>query len=319
MTEWALRTTDPFRTTMFMLRNAFAVSVPATSANLGPGFDCVGIALDLRARAIVEPAAHFSVEFSGAEQPTHGGFERMLLDAMHSVSRELPRVRIQIQNAIPLGKGLGSSAVARALGVTIAARGHGLDLDRDAIAYRVCELEGHPDNALPAVYGGIAIATRADASIKLAAPSDLRAIVVVPDVELATSEARALLPTQYAKPDVVFNLQRAALLGAALASGKWNALREAMSDRFHQPYRAAVVPGLADALAVEARDLIGVALSGAGPSVLALIKDGAPWRPIAARIQACFERAGIASNSYRLPFAPRGLVQRKYLTERKAA
>jgi homoserine kinase len=304
-----------------MLREGFVVGVPATSANLGPGFDCVGIALDLRARAIVEPANHFSVEFSGAEQPTHGGFERLLLDAMESVSSELPRVRVQIQNMIPLGKGLGSSAVARVLGVAIAARGHGLDLDRDAIAHRVCDLEGHPDNALPAVYGGIAIATcaRANASIKLAPPRDLRAIVVVPECELATAQARALLPAQYGKADVVFNLQRAALLGAALASGNWSVLREAMSDRFHQPHRAAVVPGLGEALAVDEPGLVGIALSGAGPSVLALVQERAAWRLIAARIEACFERAGIAARSYRLPFASRGLVFRRYLTERKAA
>ena len=303
------------------LRDRFALSVPATSANLGPGFDAVGIALDLRCRAIVEPAHHFSLEFGGAEQPTHGGFERMLLDAMQSVNSELPRVRVQLVNAIPLGKGLGSSAAARVLGVAIAARAHGLELDRDAIAHRACALEGHPDNALPAVYGGIAIATssHANASIKLAAPRELRAIVVVPEFDLATTHARALLPLQHEKADVVFTMQRAALLGAALASGNWNVLREAMRDRFHQHYRAAVVPGLAEALAVDARDLLGVALSGAGPSVLALVHERAAWRPIAARIAAAFESAGIASRSYRLPFASRGLISRRYLTERKAA
>ncbi|HUA09146.1 MAG TPA: homoserine kinase [Candidatus Acidoferrales bacterium] len=297
----------------------FAVSVPASSANLGPGFDAVGIALELRARAFVEPAAHFSIEFGGPERPTHPGFERMLLAAMNAVSFELPRVRVQVVNAIPLGKGLGSSAAARALGVTIAARAHGLPFDRDAIAQRVCELEGHPDNALPAVCGGIAIAANANASIKLAAPRELRAILVVPEFDLATKQARALLPMAYEKADVVFNIQRAALLGAALASGSWSALRDAMADRIHQPHRAAVVPGLADALAIQDEGLIGVALSGAGPSVLALVHERDAWRPIAAKIEAAFAAAGIASRSLRLPFASRGLVFRKYLTERKAA
>jgi homoserine kinase len=301
------------------LRDRFAVSVPATSANLGPGFDCVGIALDLRARAIVEPAHRFALEFSGPEQPTRIGFERMLLDAMHTVSSELPRVRVHVVNAIPLGKGLGSSAAASALGITIAARAHGIELSRDDVAQRVCKLEGHPDNALPAVYGGMVIATSARDHVKIAAPRDLHAVVVVPDFDLATERARALLPMHYEKADVVFNLQRAALLGAALASGNWSVLREAMRDRFHQPHRAAVVPGLADALAVDVPELIGVALSGAGPSVLALVGDRVAWRPIAARIAACFERAGIASRSYRLAFASRGLISRRYLTERKAA
>jgi homoserine kinase len=301
------------------LRDRFTVSVPATSANLGPGFDCVGIALDLRARAIVEPAHRFALEFSGPQQPTHIGFERMLLDAMHTVSSELPRVRVHVVNEIPLGKGLGSSAAASALGVTIAARAHGIELSRDDVAQRVCDLEGHPDNALPAVYGGMVIATSARAHVKIAAPRDLHAVVVVPDFDLATERARALLPMHYEKADVVFNLQRAALLGAALASGNWSALREAMRDRFHQPHRAAVVPGLADALAVDVPELIGVALSGAGPSVLAFVHGRVAWRPIAARIAACFEAAGIASRSYRLAFASRGLISRRYLTERKAA
>ena len=301
------------------LRNSFAFSVPATSANLGPGFDAVGIALDLRCRAMVEPSSHFSIAFHGPEQPTHPGFERMLLDAMHSVRSELPRVRIQIHNAIPLGKGLGSSAAARALGVAIAARAHGIKLDRDALAHRVCDLEGHPDNALPAVYGGIAIAADAHASIKLPAPSELRAIVVVPDFELATAQARALLPAHYDRSEVVFNIQRAALLGAALASGNWRALRDGMRDRIHQPQRAAVIPGLAAALRVDAPELLGIALSGAGPSVLALVHPGVAWRPIAARIEACFEAAGIASRSSRLALSRRGLVSRKVLTERKAA
>jgi homoserine kinase len=301
------------------LRDRFVVSVPATSANLGPGFDSVGLALDLRARAIVEPAHRFSLEFSGPQRPTHPGFEGMLLDAMRTVSSELPRARVHLNNAIPLGKGLGSSAAASALGISIAARAHGLELTRDDVAERVCELEGHPDNALPAVYGGIVIATCARAHVKIAAPRDLHAIVVVPDFELATERARALLPTHYEKADAVFNIQRAALLGAALASGSWNVLREAMNDRIHQPYRANVVPGLAGALAVDSPQLIGLALSGAGPSVLALVHGGVAWRPIAARIAACFEAAGIVARSYRLPFAARGLVSRRYLTERKAA
>jgi homoserine kinase len=297
----------------------YIISVPATSANLGPGFDAVGIALDLRCRAIVEPASRFSLEFSGPEQPTQPGFEQTLIGAMQSVRNEPPRVHVQLHNAIPLGKGLGSSAAARALGVTIAARAHGIQLDRDQIAHHVCELESHPDNALPAIYGGITIAANASASIKLDAPRDLRAIVVVPDYDLATSAARALLPPSYSKADVVFNIQRAALLGAALASGNWHMLRDAMQDRIHHPYREAVVPGLADALRVDADGLLGIALSGAGPSVLALVHDRVAWRPIAARIAACFSAAGIASRSYRLALASRGLILRKVLTERKAA
>ncbi len=307
------------RVTNMPLRDRFLVSVPATSANLGPGFDCVGIALDLRARAMVEPAHRFSLEFSGPQQPTHIGFERMLLDAMHTVSSELPRVRVHIFNEIPLGKGLGSSAAASALGITIAARAHGIELSRDDLAQRVCDLEGHPDNALPAVYGGMVIAASAHDHVKLAAPRDLHAIVVVPQLRSRNRTRTRAAAGAVRQSRRRLQLQRAALLGAALASGNWSVLREAMRDRVHQPHRAAVIPGLAEALAVDAPELLGIALSGAGPSVLALVQGRVAWRPIAARIAACFERAGIASRSYRLPFASRGLISRRYLTERKAA
>ena len=121
------------------LRDRFALSVPATSANLGPGFDTIGLALELRIRAdvrVLDPGSEPAWEFSGPQQPTHGGFEGMLIDAMHTVSSELPRVRVHIFNEIPLGKGLGSSAAASALGVSIAARAHGLELSRDDIAER---------------------------------------------------------------------------------------------------------------------------------------------------------------------------------------
>ena len=183
----------------------------------------------------------------------------------------------------------------------------------------MCELEGHPDNALPAVYGGIVIATSSRASIKLPAPRDLQAIVVVPEFDLATERARALLPIQYDRRDVVFNIQRAALLGAALASGSWNVLREAMNDRFHQPYRGAVVPGLAEALRVDSPELIGIALSGAGPQRAghrARSRRVAPDRRPHRRL---LRSRLIAARSYRLPFAARGLVSRRHLTERKAA
>jgi homoserine kinase len=289
-------------------RKAFAVSVPASSANLGPGYDAVGIALDLRVRALVEPARRFSLEFDGEHAPSHGGFAEVILAAMRRIDERLPPVRVRVHNGIPLGKGLGSSAAARILGLVAASRAGDYPLTRDRLAELACELEGHPDNAFAAVYGGAVIAAvpQPRACVRVAAPKDLRALVVVPEVELATEEARTLLPERYDRRDVVFTAQRASLLGAALGSQSWRALGEAMRDLVHQPYRASRIPGLCDALAIRAPHLIGIALSGAGPSILAFVRSDAAWRRIAARLESCFERAGVGARSYLLGFAARG-------------
>jgi homoserine kinase len=294
------------------MRDAFAVSVPATSANLGPGFDAVGIALDLRVRAIVEPSDRFRLSFGGPHVPSHDGYADAIIEAMKRVDTRLPRVRMYVENAIPLGKGLGSSAAASVLGLVTASRARGAQLSRDELAHHACDLEGHPDNALAAVYGGTIVATSAKSSdcVRIDAPRNLCALVIVPEFDLATHEARALLPDCYDRSDMVYQAQRASLLGAALASGSWKALRTAMNDRLHQPYRARRIPGLAEALAVKARELVGIALSGAGPSVLAILKQGTAWRSLARRLEDCFTQAGIAAQTHRLAFASRGVVVR---------
>jgi homoserine kinase len=288
----------------------FSVSVPATSANLGPGFDAVGVALSLRIRADVEPSQRFELVFApGAETPSHGGFAATIWRAMARIDSTLPRVRVRIDNRIPLGKGLGSSAAASVLGLAIAARAHRNALARGEIARLACELEGHHDNALPAVFGSVVIAARSDAHayVRLPRAPDLRALVIVPDVVLDTAQARALLPDRYDRADAVFTAQHSALLGAALASGTWKALGAAMSDRLHQPYRAARIPGMAQALALRDRTLIGSALSGAGPSLIALLPPHAAWQRLAARLEECFARAGVATRALPLGFSSHGL------------
>jgi homoserine kinase len=286
----------------------FAVSVPASSANLGPGFDAVGIALDLRLSARVRPASRIRLTFGGNEAPSHDGYEAVLLRAMQRVDPELPNVAMHVDNPIPLGKGLGSSAAASVLGLIVALRARGRRVDREYVAREASALEGHPDNALAAVYGGAIVAASACPSecVRLGAPAGLSAIVVVPEIELSTESARAILPERYDRGDVVFTAQRASLLGAALGSGSWRALRAAMRDRLHQPYRAQCVPGLEGALRVEGRDLIGIALSGAGPSVLAIVRSGNGAGRLGSQIEAQFKRAGVPARTYRLAFAARG-------------
>jgi homoserine kinase len=287
-----------------MQPNEFSVSIPATSANLGPGFDAVGIALSMQLRARVKKAKRFSIQFAGTSVPSHEGYERAILDAMMRLAPQRPCVNISIENEIPLGKGLGSSAAASILGLLVGARASGTRLSRNEVAEHACALEGHPDNALPALFGGAVISVPG-ARITLPAPKGVAAVVVVPQIDLSTKAARALLPERYSRSDMAFTAGRASLLGAALASGSWSALHAAMGDRMHQPYRAKKIPGLDDALSVRARGLLGVALSGAGPSVLAFVRERSA-SSVAAKLCACFERAGIPAESFELRFASRG-------------
>lgn len=284
--------------------NEFSVSIPATSANLGPGFDAVGIALSMQLRARVKDAKRFSLAFAGASIPSHDGYERAIHEAMSRVASRKPCVSISIENEIPLGKGLGSSAAASILGLLVGARASGQRFSRDAIAEHACTLEGHPDNALPAIFGGAVISVPG-ARINLPAPKGVVAVVVVPQIDLSTNAARALLPEQYSRSDMAFTAGRASLLGAALASGSWKALHAAMHDCIHQPYRAKKIPGLDEALALRMPGLLGVALSGAGPSVLAFVRERSA-AAVAARLRACFTHAGVRAESHELRFAGRG-------------
>lgn len=287
------------------------VSVPATSANLGPGFDTIGIALDLRLVARIAPSSHFSLVFvHGPHAPSHDGFAEMIRSGILAVCKELPHATVVVNNLIPLGKGLGSSAAAIVLGLRVGAHCSGKKLTPNDFAKLATEMEGHPDNALPALFGGMVVAAQeADGTpryVRIPAPRDLRAIITVPNLEFATNDARAILPDSYNKQDLVYTAQRAALLAASLSSGKWSHLREAMNDRMHQPYRAKHIPGLAQALNVRAKGLHGVALSGAGPSVLALADKTASAKAISDRIAHCFTAAHVKSHSLYLRVARHG-------------
>ena len=288
----------------------FTARVPATSANLGPGFDAIGLALELFVRADVRPAERFSISFgSGRCVPTNDGFEREIVRAMECVlGMERPKAEIVVGNDIPLGKGLGASAAAVVLGVTIAAQLAGERPTRELLERHVCALEGHPDNALPALLGGIVIAATpehaAPVYLRFDPPPGLHAVVAVPQIVLPTSAARALLPQSYDRRDVVFNIQRAALLAAALASGNMEALRTATQDRLHQPYRAPLVPGFTEILAFEMPGLLSITLSGAGPSVLALANGNA--EEVGRAMRAVFAREGIESEIFTLAVTGHG-------------
>ena len=279
--------------------SALRVSAPASTANLGSGFDTVALALDLRMTAEVRelpPGASSAWSYGGAHAPTHDGLRGCVEAGIVRIAPDAPPLAIALDNAIPLGAGLGSSAAAYALGAAIGSRFVDPAPDDDVLALAVAELEGHPDNALAAWYGGAAIAAVNEDGITSArfAPPPVEAAVIVPQIVLSTAEARALLPQAYPRADVVYNVQRAALLAAALASGRIDLLATAMQDRLHQPYRAGLVPGFDEIVALEDPALLGVALSGAGPSILALARSDV--RRIGARIASIFARRGLASN-----------------------
>jgi homoserine kinase len=294
----------------------FVFSVPASSANLGPGFDSVGLALDLRIRArvsVLSPGETPRWSFDGEQAPTHDGLRDEIARGIARMAgaQMLPPLDIAVTNDIPLGKGLGGSAAGAVLGIAIGAHLRGDHASETELAQTIAEIEGHPDNGIPALLGGVVVAAQAPgefpAYVRFAPPPGVRAIVVVPDILMPTVQARAILPATYSRRDTVFNIQRAALLGAAFASGRVDLLRAAMRDRIHQPYRASFVPGLEAMIALEGDGILGIALSGAGPSVIALVNKART--DTGKRMAEIFSRHGVASRTYDLAIAEAGLLR----------
>jgi len=301
-------------------RTKVEVRVPASTSNLGSGFDCCGLALDLylRARATtMESASRLRTRGEGA---TLRAEENLIHRAMRFVAERrgwrLPPVRIAVHSRIPLASGLGSSGAAIVAGLALGAAVCGESLSTADFLRYATELEGHADNVAAALLGGWVVHCITPdgnvAAVKRPWPSALKLVVVTPDVPLETKRARAALPDQVDRADAVFNMQRIALLCAALESGEYHLLWEAMRDRLHQPYRRSLVPGLDEALDVPRVDgLLGIALSGAGPSVIALAERRE--REIAELIARPFRRRGIKTNVRFPRVDDRGLVIRRLL------
>lgn len=260
------------------------VDVPATTANLGPGFDCLGLALAVRNRVEVEPLERprFEVTIAGdgaGELPT--GRRNLVAVAMRHVFDLAPvapaGARIHQTNGIPLCSGMGSSAAARVGGLVAANELCGRPFDTGALAALASGLEGHPDNVVPALVGGLAVSTEDGEGVRyvrLDPPAGLRAVMAIPAQQLLTSSSRRVLPRRFTREDTVYNIGRTALLVAGFVAGDDEAVGAAMQDRVHQPYRLPLIPG-AEAVLAAAREAgaIGAVISGAGPSLLALCRD----------------------------------------------
>jgi homoserine kinase len=277
-----------------------SVVVPATSANLGCAFDCAGLALNLylRARATVTGAPGLEVTYRGedAAQIPQDDTNLVVQSMRHAASRlgeVLPGFKLEVQNDIPLGVGLGSSAAAIVAGLLLGAELCGTELGAADLLRLALEIEGHPDNLAAAIHGGMVVSATSRKPIaheetphkstsgsseesahvlvaKAPVSVDLDFVVVVPNVPLPTEKARAALPATYSRQDVVANIQRTALMTAAFFSDG-RLTPEMFVDRIHQPYRAPLIPGIAECLEYRHAALQGVFISGAGSAVMAIV------------------------------------------------
>ena len=289
------------------------VRVPASSANLGPGFDALAIALGLYLECRFRPADRLEVRVAGRDAGLIPADDsnliwRTALEAARAAGAALPPIELEIHNQIPVGKGLGSSAAALVAGLVIADRVAGLGWTRERVLDQAARLEGHPDNAAACVLGAVVVSALGSNGkahvVRLEMPAGIGVAAVVPNFPLPTAEMRAVLPGGYSSADAIFNLQRATLLVAALATGDRAAFPTALEDRMHQPYRAGVVPGLEEILALRAPGLLGCALSGAGPSVLVFFEKGA--ESAADLVREIFHQKGLCAEALLLEIEPRG-------------
>jgi homoserine kinase len=261
----------------------YTLRVPASSANLGPGFDALGLALGVYLTCRFRRSGELVISADGRDAGQISlGRDNLIWQTAATVAEshgaEMPPIELEIRNDIPLGKGMGSSAAALTAGVVIADQLLDLRWKPLRILDEAARLEGHPDNVAPCTLGSI-VASAIDSggvtrAVRLDLPQRFGLAVVVPDFDLPTSKARSVLPDSYSRADAVFNVQRASLLIAALAAGSTAAFPAALEDRFHQPYREALVPGLHDILRLRAPGLLGCTLSGAGPSILVFYERG---------------------------------------------
>ena len=286
------------------------IKVPATSANLGPGFDALGLALDLWNESTIEPADDFFVQAEGeGSGKLQSGKRNLIIRTAQrlakQVGKELPPFHIRCTNHIPLGSGLGSSAAATLTGLLAANALTASMLSEEEILTMATEIEGHPDNVAPALWGGLVVSTREEGRViarKLPAfPFEIT--VVVPYFRFPTRQARHALPRHVSMKDAVHNISRAVLVAEAFRSGDLRLLAEAIDDVLHQPYRLPLIPGAEQAMRAMQDQGAAAALSGAGPSLIAFSEaDSNPG----SAAQRAFEEAGIQSRIFQLGISNRG-------------
>ena len=257
------------------------VKVPATTANLGPGFDCLGMALDIWNTVHVRLGeSGFEIRGEGRDELKRGRSNlvyRSFRLAFEAAGRPVPRVRMTCENRIPLARGLGSSSAAVVAGLVAGNEICGKPLSDEQLLELAAKAEGHPDNVTPALLGGCQIVVSDDGRLvtsRVPVPPDLRAVLFIPDVPMPTRQARSVLSRSVPRKDAVYNLGRVALLVSGLAAGDLSDFSVATKDRIHQPARETIFPAMRVIFrAALSAGALGVFLSGAGSTVLALASD----------------------------------------------
>ena len=256
--------------------------VPGSTSNLGPGFDALGLALqvylDVAVVGVVDDGAgRLRFDFDGGAPAGENAIATAIADEAARRRVTLPSLDLAVRCTIPIQAGLGSSAAAIVAGLRLV---HVLCDDGDVgrLLDAATALEGHPDNVSASILGGLTASSQSPGGVTSVAspwPARVRVVIATPRLGLATAEARGVLPAMLSRADAVFNVQRTALLLQAVHTGSLDAIAAALDDRLHQPYRAALVPGLTEALAFRHPTVLGAFLSGAGPSIGAFVLDDA--------------------------------------------
>jgi homoserine kinase len=284
------------------------VQIPATMANLGPGFDCLGLALGLYNEVTLEVVPEgLTIDIGGEGSGTlSAGKDNLVVAAAETVFSRAgyspPGLRIRLQNNIPVGSGLGSSAAATLGGMVAANALVAGGLAPEELLEMAAGMEHHADNVVPAFHGGLTLVNRSRNGLDIECIDVplMWVVVVMPDFDLPTSAARAALPATVPLSDAIFNASRLALLVRALEAGDYSRLGLAMQDELHQKFRVPLIPGMREAFsAAERAGAAAAVLSGAGPSVAAFAPDG--HERIAKAMQAAFEQKGLDSRSWILP------------------
>jgi homoserine kinase len=286
------------------------VTAPASSANLGPGYDVLAAALRIHLEVEVSESGQFQVDTGGAPVPDdRSNLCVRAFEALHPADG----LRFEIRNEIPLARGLGSSAAAIVAGLLAADHLYELGLERDEVYAKAVELEGHPDNVAAALYGGFVVcpAPGADAAgphervapVRLDPPQGVEAVLAIPHEELSTAEARAAIPAEVPMANAVVNVAATAQLVLGIERSDLTLIARGLADRLHQPYRADIYPRSIE-LVTEARELgaMGASISGAGPSVLFWCY----WQDSGKVADAVAKRVGDWAEVHRVPFNPLG-------------
>jgi homoserine kinase len=292
------------------------LALPATSANLGPAFDAAALAMDIYITVEARPAPSFAITASGRDPEICGRVENHLIlvtyrEILEARGRKVVPLSLRIQNDIPIGKGCGSSAAARLAGIALANHFGGLRWTDARIVGEASRRENHSDNASACWMGGLTIArmsSEAEAQVVVIRPQGKWPLLLaIPDEALSTEKARRVLPAQYSRVDAVANIQNSMFLLAAFTQGRHDLLSAALEDRIHQPYRAAFCPLLPSLQQLAGkRGVLGVALSGAGPSVIVFLDPGAAVQKARTSVAAHLARAGLRAELLLTSMTPRG-------------